>query len=443
LFCILTAVAGYARQDAYAEIKGKVQSDKLKEVKLYSVEAGRSKLLASTTVSADGSYGFLFVPAYTGFYTISADEMHHSLYIKPGDEVNLSVFADKAELYGENTSENTDLYQWLEASNTVRKKSTTRLVASNYEDFFPDLEVLVNKLPGIRQNVRSVDPSFKAAFESYLNYELDFMALSFLCSPRAKHPTKEQWTPFYRTIDPKQRLSSELLLNYPKGVTLLNLYLTFYILSNGDTQVSANDLALSLIPAPVLKGEYIKQALNNLSSYEAYQSFIDKYGQYLITPSQQEEAAKAASKLYDLSPGKEAADFSYPDVDGKTHSLSEYRGKVVLLDIWATWCGPCRKEFPALKKLATEMHNSDLLFLGISIDAPKDKKRWAEMIASEALPCVQLLAGPDQKFSDSYKINSIPRYIVIDKKGNIVSNNAPRPSDEALKIMLEKALKDK
>lgn len=191
-----------------------------------------------------------------------------------------------------------------------------------------------------------------------------------------------------------------------------------------------------------LKGEYIvRNIFPKIKSYDQYLSMSDRYGKYLVTPSQKARVEAIGTALYDTAPGKMAADFTYPDVNGKDVSLSDFKGKVVLVDVWATWCGPCRGEIPHLKKLEEEMHGTDVVFLGVSVDEAKDKQKWLDFIKKEKLGGIQLHASGWSKITKDYKIKGIPRFMVFDKKGNIVSVDAPRPSSPELKQMLEAELK--
>ena len=187
-----------------------------------------------------------------------------------------------------------------------------------------------------------------------------------------------------------------------------------------------------------LKGEYVvNNSFRSFKSYDQYLNAMEKFGKYLVTPSLKMRAEAVGTKLYDTKAGGQAADFTYPDVDGKMVSLSDFKGKVVLVDVWATWCGPCRQQIPYLKKLEEEMHGTDVVFGGVSVDESKDKQKWLDFIKTEGLKGVQLLAGGWSKITKDYKITGIPRFMVFDKKGNIVSVDAPRPSSPELKKMLE------
>jgi thiol-disulfide isomerase/thioredoxin len=125
----------------------------------------------------------------------------------------------------------------------------------------------------------------------------------------------------------------------------------------------------------------------------------------------------------------------YIDQQGKEIKLSTLKGKVLYVDIWASWCGPCRQQFPyskALHEKLTDSQKKQIEFVYISID--EDTTRWKKGIEENKLEG-KLLFSPGGWKSDAskyFQINSIPRYLIIDKKGKISNANAPRPSDESI-----------
>lgn len=137
----------------------------------------------------------------------------------------------------------------------------------------------------------------------------------------------------------------------------------------------------------------------------------------------------------------------YENVDGTTTSLEDLKGKYTYIDVWATWCGPCKAEIPSLKALEKEYQGKNIHFVSLSIDDDKshggswDKARedWKAMIADQELSGIQLFAPEGWKtpFIKEYKINGIPRFILIDPAGNIVTPDAPRPSSELLKELFD------
>ena len=159
-----------------------------------------------------------------------------------------------------------------------------------------------------------------------------------------------------------------------------------------------------------------------------------------------EKVKEAAKKAYDvatkLTSGSPSPKFSnYENFNGGTTSLDDFKGKVTYIDIWATWCLPCRGEIPALKELEKKFHGKDVAFVSISIDQNKDE--WKEFVKSQDLKGVQLFAENafESQFIQDYGIRQIPTFIIIDKEGKIVNADAPRPSSDEITGLLEGLLK--
>ncbi|MFC4738638.1 TlpA family protein disulfide reductase [Flavobacterium ponti] len=136
--------------------------------------------------------------------------------------------------------------------------------------------------------------------------------------------------------------------------------------------------------------------------------------------------------------GNPSPSFAYENHKGGVTKLEDFKGKYVYIDVWATWCGPCRAEIPFLKKTEEKYHGKNIEFVSISIDKLKDKDKWRAMVDDKQLGGVQLFADNDwnSQFVKDYGINGIPRFILIGPDGNIVNANADRPSSEDLDKVL-------
>ncbi len=152
------------------------------------------------------------------------------------------------------------------------------------------------------------------------------------------------------------------------------------------------------------------------------------------------EFEKLISKLEQVRSGMVAPGFSYTDINGKQFQLADFKGKLVYIDIWATWCGPCVKQIPYLQELEKKYHHEDIAFVSISID--NDKKAWEKYIQDNGLAGYQLHApgGFRTKIIQDYYIKGIPRFILIDKAGRIIKDNAPRPSDISIEELINRYL---
>jgi len=143
-----------------------------------------------------------------------------------------------------------------------------------------------------------------------------------------------------------------------------------------------------------------------------------------------------ASKMAKLKGTPSPKFIDYENFEGGTTSLDDLKGKFVYIDVWATWCGPCKVEIPYLKEVEKEFHDKNIAFVSISVDKIGAYEAWKKMIAEKEMGGIQLFAGTDSKFAEDFQIDGIPRFILIDDKGNIVNPDAPRPSNPKLKEVL-------
>lgn len=122
------------------------------------------------------------------------------------------------------------------------------------------------------------------------------------------------------------------------------------------------------------------------------------------------------------------------DINGKRFDFNTFRGKYVYIDLWASWCGPCMKEIPHMKRLEKENTNKDIVFLSLSIDT--DEKAWKNKVKSLDLKGHQVIDLKNE-LPKALNVSGIPFFVVYDKEGKLYEYNAPRPSDPNIKEFLE------
>jgi thiol-disulfide isomerase/thioredoxin len=149
-------------------------------------------------------------------------------------------------------------------------------------------------------------------------------------------------------------------------------------------------------------------------------------------------------KLLRFTSGALAPTFAYPDIHDQPVRLETLQGHYVYIDVWATWCGPCKAELPYLKVLEKKYSGRNIQFVGISVDRAQDAGSWKKFVADNDLKGWQVMADHDfsSSFITDFNITSIPRFILLDPAGRIVSENAERPSDPALVLLLDKLLSE-
>ncbi|WP_455511276.1 TlpA family protein disulfide reductase, partial [Butyricimonas paravirosa] len=119
--------------------------------------------------------------------------------------------------------------------------------------------------------------------------------------------------------------------------------------------------------------------------------------------------------------------FTCLGIEGKETSLTDLAGKYVYIDIWATWCRPCRAEQPYLEQLIRKYEGENIVFVSISTD--RDWKVWERFVKTEQLKGLQLYGGKGNSFIEAFVVRSIPRFILLDREGKIVEADMTRPSN--------------
>lgn len=131
------------------------------------------------------------------------------------------------------------------------------------------------------------------------------------------------------------------------------------------------------------------------------------------------------------------------DTNGRQVSLEGFAGKFVYIDMWASWCAPCRREMPFTQKIREHYSAEKLEIVSISIDQENDLDNWRKSIDQLQMQWHNWIVykGFESDFADKYGIKAIPRYLLLDPKGRIMNDNAPRPSDEELIQLLDQLIR--
>jgi thiol-disulfide isomerase/thioredoxin len=139
-----------------------------------------------------------------------------------------------------------------------------------------------------------------------------------------------------------------------------------------------------------------------------------------------------------LRKGQQAPAFAAHTVDNQAVSLSDLRGRYVAIDVWATWCGPCRIQSPIFEKMAEKYKDQPITFLALSVD--ESLPAWLRHQQMNKGKAVQWRANGMQELSRLYGVDAIPRFLLIDPQGRFVNANMPIPSDANFEVLLRQAL---
>jgi thiol-disulfide isomerase/thioredoxin len=424
-------------------ISGKIENSAVKKITIYSQFDNSEK--KEIVLAENGTFRDT-LKMNTDFFLLREDRNMTEFYAPNGSDVNINYNSKKKDstliLGGSAGSINNYLFNKNKANAAITGDQKEMFLKD--EIAFKTLALSIKKTEeDVLYKTAGISEDFKINEKKNINYNY----LATLNNYQSYHG-------YYikdRSFEP-----SESFLNELKGLKLENetdfLFSMNYrvlvsaVLKNKSDDLVAKDSIESdlayLKTIISIENEFIKNKLlyDDAKYGITYTDNLEAY--YLLfskNSTNEDNNNKKITKDYNslkfLAAGSPSPKFTdYEDNEGGTKSLEDLKGKYVYVDVWATWCGPCIAEIPSLKKVEKAFHGKNIQFLSISIDADKDHDKWKKMITEKELGGMQLMADNnwESQFVEDFMIKGIPRFILIDPKGNILDANAPRPSDKQL-----------
>ncbi|WP_115461907.1 TlpA family protein disulfide reductase [Winogradskyella aurantiaca] len=391
----------------------------------------------------------LFLPK-SGFYQFACGE-YSTIYLENGYKLDISINAkqfDESITYTGIGSEENNYLADKFMDNEKMQGSIPEFYSLNEEDFKAKVEAIkTNHKSKLDATVLS-----NAVFATNETQNLTYEALVSYDNYESYHKSV--------TKNPEFKVSEDFL---PKKLETIEFNdASLYSTSSGYRDLamkkSLDDLFSNMEDFQSVSPSELA-AIGDVSIPELKNEIIASYGTLFVSPGNpnmeanykflesettSETTQQSLNIAYErgltLRPGQPSPEFvNYENHKGGETSLADLRGKYVYVDVWATWCGPCIGEIPSLKEVEAKYHNSNIAFVSTSIDQARDHDKWVAMVNDKQLGGMQLMADNDwqSQFVKDYGIEGIPRFILIDPDGNIVSADAPRPSNPKLVEMLD------
>lgn len=477
LYFVLIGCGNKENDKATITIKSTTQLNAEVKISQYS-NIDRVTLYESKTDSS-GNGTFELVLQKPMFVTIQIGKKYGEVYLSPGYNLHIEEVGQAYQIplsFSGKGAEINNYVSWVNSNvEKIKWANGKRVGQLDYKEFlhrFDSLKTVVNNFH--QSYVDSVDLSKEElAMLEYKNtikflsveQEFKFYKLNNSLNESWEAQNNGQELMEAKVVKEFENLTSEI----PFDTTLLangygdyQMLLNFYWQNKINITVgrellvskASRDQAPLMTNALLKKGSYPEKIREFLIAFDT-QYWLSAYG---ITPEtdsvfsdfqntyQKSSYLPALNKVYaewlSISPGKPAPEFEGYTKDGKKVSIKDLIGKVVYIDIWATWCGPCVEEIPASKRLHQEFASQDdIQFLNVSVD--RNKSDWEKFLKEDnTWKGLHILIEQDkiQSLYKTYKLFGIPGYILIDQAGNIVNMKAPRPSEEKVKAEIRQLL---
>lgn len=439
VYCTLT------NKSSIVEVSVEISNNSQSEIVIESY-FGKKKTILENDV-----FTFKFPYEKVNFYRVEIEGFKIPVYVLPGEPLHIKVdeesLRESVSYSGETAKESQYLLDHVVYGKIRGRSRSKRLSMSEHEDFlnasiahYDGKKALLDSLHSISsgfdedfyiQSMASIDyvmaqERIYYSMNDTQNYEKAYTSLNAYLKTINFDDSKQLQNPKFRGF-----IDAYISYKSPE-IWRSSIESFFHTIDQNlsDKEVKEFAYFTKINDAVRFRGvEGVAEKLAFFKSYSSNTYFIDILD-------------KGFQKWAHLMPGKKAPPIQVQNINGKEVSIEDYHGKVVYIDIWATWCPPCKKELPHLATLKeTYKNNPNIEIVAISMD--QDLSAWENFVSDHEMKGTQLWNKEafDSEWSENYLVNSIPRFILIDADGNIVTPTAPWPSKrDELIPMIDKLL---
>ena len=389
-----------------------------------------------------------------GFYDLYIGREKTGIYLEKGKSLTINVDSenfDESIIYGGDLAS---------INNFIAEKYLYNMKNLNFREIFAlDESAFFKKLDDNQKNLDAIMAKHEiknSGFLTKLKEEDKYARATMLENYESAHQFFSE-NPEYRASENFYKETKDIdyadTLAFRNSMTYQNLLETHYDrIANEELLLNPaerNEIILFLEKVDnALPDGYAKDKLmTNYLQYglKADDNLEKAFSIYKNSNPNKDNLAKLTTRydiLKGLTKGNPSPSFNFENHKGGKTSLEDLKGKYVYIDVWATWCGPCLREIPALQQIEKDYAGKNISVVSISIDEEKDYDKWKNMVTESSLGGIQLMADKNwkSKFVEEYAILGIPRFILVDPNGDIVSSDAPRPSDLQLRALLDNLL---
>ncbi|GAA4302509.1 TlpA family protein disulfide reductase [Aestuariibaculum suncheonense] len=435
-FVIVNAYAG-GKTDKKLEIQITSQVD-AEIVQVFRIEQGDKIIVDEFPLKTDGNRIFKDTVAQA-FYVVKFNRVERKIYGKAGELVKLIV-TDSTIDYVKPNKENKILDKWYNLSKEARRYSVKYHGLDSNElfkrtPFYDRQRALESASEDFHKQISKYrgDDYFKNAMHLLVDTEMTYFKVFFMQIPLLGYYDKNELPEdLYGSIKNEKRFSDPGLLE------VFEYLLPYGKLYSGWCQYkdyTKMKPTIEYFASPEIKVAYLLGWAEMDKSGVELEKLEKKYLHLFKSGYSLQRLKKLQEQFAYLKDSSKTPNFEFQKLDDEIVPLSNYYGKLIVIDVWATWCGPCMKARPDFEALAEEMKDEDVTFIGVSVD--DSDLKWKKTASNSH--CVEL-RDKEKAFSKAYGLTTIPRYMIFSKEGGLLVKSAPSPKTSDLKKEILKHL---
>lgn len=406
--------------------------------------------LSTRYILLDKDHADTSIAISEGFYYLGGKDYSFKLYLSPGDrswisldekniDSTLKIEGKKAEFTN----------YWIEKGKLDRSILRQRFMLLDETAFLSKID----SAEAVRLSLlEKYSPHFSQKEVEIAREQIKYQKIFSLTRYPGIHSfytkndsfeVSDNYPDAFKEIDPNNKIAS-VHFEYINALIKLVYKAASQRIISGDTM----DRALiyiqsidSLVSNPKVKSELTFTLIKRfLTKSKRPDEMIEMARQSVNDSFKLDYLEQKYKKVVLTKAGNPSPTFTFINRSGKEVSLEDFRGQVVYIDIWASWCAPCIAEIPSFKKLQDTLKNEAIAFVSISYS--DDQERWQKVLSDKNLGGVQLFSkNSNHAFFENYSVSGIPRYILLDQNLRIVAANADRPSNPQLQKQIRELLK--
>lgn len=455
---LLSSLSLFAQTGKNSSISFQVVGPKESAVRLFKVNNGMAESLGFQRPDVDGHCTFQLDEPKEGIYYFAkaggkGSDFRYVLYLKKGDHKQVQLFLDKYSVDYDScviekpNTETKIMQSWL---NEVNSYSTA--VKGKQDESYAKYKSFSNQAVQFLKKNKTKNTVFNSILSDKIGTELLYLRAAnffhFNKRLNSAYDSSAVVQDFYKPLLEKSIVSNPALLQSEHGQQLLNFVFAFWQFNTdkdgSKLPISAFSNNVPFIKNDKVKVAYLLQKLPPITKYEDFVHQVEPYKQYFVTEKEKAAYQKKYEDLYLYANGTRGYNFSLQDVHNNTYTLDSFKGKVLIIDMWAMWCAPCLAEKPIMEHLAEGYKDrNDIAFVGVSVDGLNRREIWKDFVKKKGFTTIELLSNATESIQQYYKIEGIPRFLIFDREGKIITVDAPRPSNPGFKKIIDEALAGK